>query len=331
MHFLGSVSKTLEMSLRSNRQQQVSYQRKPQLTVRESTGEFTEFVLYNTDPSVANALRRTMISWVPTIAVDLVEVEKNSSVLNDEFIAHRLGLIPLYSFRAGEMKTLYEAEGDDKFEEIEFTLHKRCTGEDSIDVTSNDIQIDGRYEDVCPVGHPSSPYDNNHQEEKGILIVRLKKNQQIKLKAKARKGIGKDHAKWMPCATAAFYYVPDIKINQQLMDTLTLQQKEDFIDSCPYNKNLPVTQKVFRLDPFTKRVEVQNPEGYAYDDECIFWGEDRQMPGLLEIEPKQDEFVFKVESTGVLPTKNIINTAIDVLIAKLETVSNSLREDRSSQ
>lgn len=67
------------------------------MQIRELSDAHCKFVLSATDTSIANALRRVMLAEVPTIAIDLVDLEANSSVLNDEFIAHRLVCNPSIS------------------------------------------------------------------------------------------------------------------------------------------------------------------------------------------------------------------------------------------
>ena len=55
-------------------------------------------------------------------------------MLNDEFIAHRLGLIPIVSTRVGEMKSPFESETDGDFTDVEFTIDVKCTGNDTLEV-----------------------------------------------------------------------------------------------------------------------------------------------------------------------------------------------------
>lgn len=91
----------------------MSYQRFPTVRIRDIKDDVLKFELRDTDASIANALRRIMIAEVPTLAIDLVEIETNSSVLNDEFLAHRLGLIPIVSDRAMEMRLSRDCDACD--------------------------------------------------------------------------------------------------------------------------------------------------------------------------------------------------------------------------
>jgi DNA-directed RNA polymerase II subunit RPB3 len=121
-----------------------SYARMPRVKIRELKDDYMKFELRDTDASVANALRRVMISEVPTIAIDLVEIEVNSSVLNDEFIAHRLGLIPLTSERAMGMRfsrdcDACDGDGQCEYCSVEFHLRVKCMTDQTQDVTSTDL------------------------------------------------------------------------------------------------------------------------------------------------------------------------------------------------
>lgn len=69
----------------------------PKITLRQLTSSQADFILSGVDLSFANALRRVIIADIPTLAIDTVEVINNTSVLADEFLAHRLGMVPLLS------------------------------------------------------------------------------------------------------------------------------------------------------------------------------------------------------------------------------------------
>jgi DNA-directed RNA polymerase II subunit RPB3 len=71
------------------------HQRFPKVKIIDIKSHELRFLLSDTDVSVANTLRRIMIAEVPTLAIDLVEFSTNSTVLNDEYIALRLGLMPI--------------------------------------------------------------------------------------------------------------------------------------------------------------------------------------------------------------------------------------------
>lgn len=291
-----------------------SYQRFPKIKIREVKDDYLKFELRNTDVSIANALRRVMIAEVPTIAIDLVEIEVNSSVLNDEFIAHRLGLIPLTSERAMSMRfsrdcDACDGDGQCEYCSVEFHLRAKCITDQTLDVTSKDLYSSDP--SVVPVDFSDSTgYDSS--EQRGIVIVKLRRGQELRLRAIARKGIGKDHAKWSPAATVTFMYEPEIHINEDMMERLTLEEKQSLVESSP--------TKVFDIDPNTQQVVAVDPEAYTYDDEVLKKAEAMGKPGLIDIRAKEDSFIFTVESTGGIKASQLVLNAIDILKQKLDAV-----------
>lgn len=304
-----------------------------------------EFVLRNADVSLANSLRRVMIAEVPTMAIDLVEVISNSSVLNDEFIAHRLGLIPLRSMNIDNYN--YTRDCDCSLGDlctkcsVVLELNARCTpasaagvtDEDAMDqdggsalrgdntmVTSGDLKT--RSDDVRPVMYSEEDDSRLEQDRKNVMIVKLSRNQDISVRCVAKKGIGKEHSKWSPVATAVYKIVPSVVVDQMRAASLTPQQKREFVDSCP--------TRVYRYDDQRDEIAIENMDACMYCGECKIKAEEFKTPDLVSINEKKltrgNEFVFTVETTGALTAEEVVVKAFDVLLGKLNRLSYEVKK-----
>ena len=134
-----------------------------------------KFELYDTDLAVANALRRIMISEVPTMTIDLVEVRENTSALHDEFLAHRLGLVPLVSEHIDSFVTSEECACTRMCPKcsVNFRMHVACSGDrDRTEVTTKNIGVVDQDSTVIPVMYE----DDQGNEEDPIRLMMLSKN-----------------------------------------------------------------------------------------------------------------------------------------------------------
>jgi len=288
--------------------------RQPNIEILELKDDCMTFLLSKTDTSVANALRRIMIAEVPTMSIDLVEIESNTSVLHDEFLAHRLGLIPLTSSKMDKFNYTRECSCVERCPNcsVEFKLSVACTDEQTRNVTSQDLYSTDQ--DVIPVDSlKSSPEE---QKDNGILIVKLRKGQELKLRAIAKKGVGKEHAKWSPVCVVTYHFDPDVKINSSKIDELSEVKKQEWVNSCP--------TKVFKYDEDTKKVEIENASNCMFCKECKKKAEDYEKPDMVSIAPKLDRFIFSVETTGALRPEDIFLYALDVLKRKLANLQANL-------
>ena len=121
----------------------------------------------------ANALRRICLNGVPIYAVESIDVLENSSVLADEGVAHRVGLIPLKT-------DLNASKNGDENDKIMLTLDSGVSDE-----TRTILSGDFKSQDDSII-----PTSNN------IPIVTLAPGQSLKFEAYARLGKGTEHARW---------------------------------------------------------------------------------------------------------------------------------------
>lgn len=266
------------------------------------------FDLIGVDPSIANALRRIFLAEVATIAIETVYIEENTSIIQDDVLAHRLGLIPL-KIDPTKLEDLKPGEEGTTLDTLVFRLDVDCGadrggsggggGEDVARqrVFSNMLQWvpAGNQNEVFPEG--VAPVHSD------ILIGELRQGQRIALEAHACRGFGKDHTKFSPVATASYRLLPEISFPQPVTGNIAVELR----DMCP--------MQVFDIEDMNgvATAVVARPRDCTMCRECIRkegWDE------RVDLKRKANHFIFTVEAVGSIPPEVIVREGIAKLKQK---------------
>lgn len=295
------------------------------IEIKSLTDQVLEFDMIGIDPSIANALRRILIAEVPTIAIEHVFMIDNTSIIQDEVLSHRLGLVPL---AVAPSLLEWRESGDSANEKntVVLRLVAECRRENGVVI--GDKVLSGQLEwlpggselpeetacrfNLGQAGQFPQPVRPVHDD---ILLAKMAPGQRIELEAHCVKGVGKDHAKFSPVATAWYRLHPSVKILQD-------------IEGKMLDELLELAPGMFRARDAGggRRVaEVADVRGNEKHLEKVrrLLEEERWRERLVVLKRK-DHFIFTVESAGSLPPEQLFAEALDILYAKADKLASSL-------
>lgn len=264
----------------------------------------------NSDKHIANSLRRVMHTEVPTMAIHIAQVFENTSVMTDEMIVHRLGLVPLHSETVDNYLLAKECPCRSRQCEncsVLIDLHFTCF-DDFANVTSRDLMSSNS--NVVPVHDSTLPEDMCDGTE-SILLAKLKRNQQLHIKCVARKGIGLAHAKWSPAVAIVQRLCPTQGVDHDLIEHIEDIKTKGGSICChqlkfnPINGELTVVQE-----------SQSDDEGVKLCQKCI------EKPSIVNFEKSVSLFV--IETNGTLPPRTVILQSILVLKKRVYTLLREL-------
>ncbi|KAH7162890.1 DNA-directed RNA polymerase [Dactylonectria estremocensis] len=280
----------------------------------------SSFSLIGIDASLSNAFRRILLAEIPTLAVENVYIENNTSVIQDEVLAHRLGLIPFKGGREGLhdfLKWHKKPEaGEDPYagcfdwNTVRLELNVECTVNPDASPTENDplkaynnAHIYAKDIVFVPTGKQGEYFSGENviqPTNPDILIAKLRPRQSINLAMHMHKGIGADHAKFSPVATASYRLLPTITITKPIIGA----DAEKFAKCFP--KGVIGLEKVTKKEATLKGSGYEGQEGKAkavvvdamkdtVSRECLRHAE---FEGKVKLGRRRDHFIFSIESTG---------------------------------
>ena len=253
------------------------------------------FIITDTSPAFANALRRTIINYVPTIAIEEVIMVENNTAMFDEYIAHRLGLIPLNS-DIDDLNMQSECDvcngAGCNACTVTLTLTQETDLNTTMTITSGEL---------IPSDHRVYPIVED------VPIMKMGPDQRLILEAIARLGNGKEHSKWQPATSVGFQYMPTIELRPGS------KHSKSVVEACPRN--------VFDFDESNQSITIKNLLNCNLCMECVEVSQDDS----IQVTGDPNQVIFMVESSGALPVEGIMTKAADILSDMAENFIESFQ------
>jgi DNA-directed RNA polymerase subunit D len=259
------------------------------IQILEKSERKVSFILKNSTPAMANALRRTILTEIPKMAIDKVEFHLGPIMVNgreyesitplfDEIIAHRLGMVPVptdLKLFVPQNECSCGGEGCPSCT-IMYSLNKigPCT------VLSGDL---------VPLGDPSLKV-----KDEFIPIVELADGQAVLIYTIATMGNAKTHVKWQAANGVGYKYEPIVNLDEG-----KCRHCLRCLSECP--------KKVFAGD--AKKTAVVAAVKCSLCDSCLTF-----CPGkAISVKANDKNFVFGFETDGSLSAEAVLNKAISIL------------------
>ncbi|KAI0081215.1 RBP11-like subunits of RNA polymerase [Panus rudis PR-1116 ss-1] len=277
----------------------------PIVQIRDIQKDKVNFILENVDLAMANSMRRVMMADIPTVAIDMVEIRSNTTVLPDEYIAHRLGMIPLVSSTCDEsMRYTRDCTclNGCAYCTVILDINVSCSvAGETMNITSNHLEVVSQQDsfelEMNPGDELSKRPDNfgmpvgkSDGSSEPILICKIRKGQELSARCVAKKGIAKEHAKWSPCSAVGFEYDPHNRLRHT-----TYWFESDIKKEWPLSDNAKNEPPVQDDEPFDYNAK---PQKFYMDVETdgSLGPQEVVMKGLQELQTKLANLILGLKS-----------------------------------
>jgi DNA-directed RNA polymerase subunit D len=241
------------------------------------------FVLSGVSASFANALRRSILAEVPVLAIDDVNIYENTSVLFDEQLALRLGLIPLTT------------------DNRSYSLPEECSCKGAgCTLCKVSLTLSAEGPKVVNSGDMVSTDPQVRPADATVPIVELKEKHKIVVEAIARLGTGRKHSKWQGGVASGFKNMPVVTIGD-------CDYCGNCVEACP--------RDILKMEG--EKVKVTDVIECSL---CRLCEEACEMDSIkVSIDP--ESFVMTFETTGALTATEIALEAAGSIKKRAEQLS----------